>query len=150
MKEVKEDGKVHCAAIRKDWSSVKKVVAYMKRNGKNSQPPRGLVLHQEIGTRVRTVCDVLEKIIKAAPSVYEHLNDNTSKHVPSILTHEDPIRRSAFPYLQIFVDCFKPKRNVQRQLERTTSSTLQLIYRFLKSSSSSSKMFCLVHYIWKS
>lgn len=81
-----------------------------------------------IETRSGTVCDVVEKFMRAVSKFYEHLDENKSKDFASILTYEDSIHGSKFNYLQTFVDCFEPIRHAQTKRERTSSPTLHLIF----------------------
>lgn len=59
---------------------VKKVVAYIKRTGKNSQLSLGFELELEVETRFETVCEKKERFIKSAEKVAARLDEGTTKN----------------------------------------------------------------------
>lgn len=119
------------ASVTKDIQAMKKVIAWMKRTGKNSELPRGFALMQEIDTRFGTIHDITERFIRSAQYLPSLLESNGLTAFDSITSRIGADGTTSFPYLQAVVTCFKGIRHAQTALEAAEVPTLPLVLPLL-------------------
>lgn len=133
-KECQKSGSDNCIKMFYDWRCLKKVVCYMKRTGKNAQMQHRLALDQEVEAPFSTVCDVVEKFIKASGHAFLHLDESTILDFAAITTLEDHVHGSKYPWLNGIVNSFKPFRHVRTQLESSSAFIVSVNFCSTRSS----------------